>query len=495
MTPLSPQESSQLARFALDHADDAVFWADSDGRLLYANDTTCRTLAYPSAELLQLTVSQLSPEWTPELWSQLWKEIKTRESFAFEFTLRAQDNRVFPVEMTVRRMPLADRDILCAFFRDVNERKRLQQLKNEFVSTVSHELRTPMTIIRESVSQLLDGLLGEVPPPQREALYVTLAGIDRLARIINDLLDVSRMEAGKASLRWDRLNLAELIREVIETFASRARERGLELRAALPPDDVMVYADYDRLMQVFTNLVGNALKFSEKGKIEVSVRESERDIECSVSDTGIGIPREDLGRVFNKFEQLSQPAVTGEKGSGLGLSICKGIIEMHQGRIWAESHHGQGSTFIFTLPKRAAKDLFQQKISGELALAASTGGNVTAVLFKIKNVKKTDAQNPVYFLEGALDELVETIKTHGARKTDLLLKDSQAVWLGLLSMTKKEATRIVQQILSAYSAVLEKNELADGVQVSVTQCTYPEEIKNGKGFMKRLLSTGQKNAA
>src|SRR5262249_5950736 len=152
-------------------------------------------------------------------------------------------------------------------FRDVNEHKQLQQLKNEFVSTVSHELRTPMTIVRESVSQVLDGLLGEVPPPQREALYITLSGIDRLARIINDLLDVSKMEAGKATLRWDRVNLADLIREVVETFSSRARERGLELRMSIPGQEVIVYADYERLVQIFTNLVGNAMKFSEKGHI------------------------------------------------------------------------------------------------------------------------------------------------------------------------------------------------------------------------------------
>ena len=144
--------------------------------------------------------------------------------------------------MTVHRMPLPNPDILCAFFRDVHEMKRLQQLKNEFVSTVSHELRTPMTIIRESVSQVLDGLPGEVPAPQKDALYITLSGIDRLARIINNFIDVSKMEAGKAALRWERLNVVELIREIIETFAPRAKERGLELTSVLPSHDVIVYS-------------------------------------------------------------------------------------------------------------------------------------------------------------------------------------------------------------------------------------------------------------
>ena len=131
--PLSPQETQLLARFALDHADDAALWADSDGHLLYANDAACRALAYTSSELPGMTFSDVTPELTPELWSQLLKETKTRHGFALELSLRAKDHRVFPVDMTVHAMPLGQREILCAFFRDVNERKRLQQLKTEFV--------------------------------------------------------------------------------------------------------------------------------------------------------------------------------------------------------------------------------------------------------------------------------------------------------------------------------------------------------------------------
>ena len=173
MTSLTPQDTLRLARFALDHADEAAFWMDDRGSILYANAAACRALGYASEELLKAALPDVSPELTPELWSQLTQEVTSRGRFAFEFSMRSKDQRVFSVDMSVHHHPLPGKDILCAFFRDMDERKRLQQLKNEFVSTVSHELRTPMTIIRESVSQLLDGLLGEVPPPQREALYVT----------------------------------------------------------------------------------------------------------------------------------------------------------------------------------------------------------------------------------------------------------------------------------------------------------------------------------
>ena len=209
-------------------------------------------------------------------------------------------------------------------------------------------------------------------------------------------------------------------------------------------------------------------------------------MECAVSDTGLGIAQEDLGRVFNKFEQLNQPAVTGEKGSGLGLAICKGIVEMHQGHIDVKSQLGKGTTFTFTLPKRTAQDLFQQKIIQELRHAASVGGNISAVHFEIASIKKAESKNADHLFGWALDELVETIKTHGARKTDILLTDSRAVWLCLLNMTQKESVRILEHILSAYKIALEKNDLAASVQITTKRCSYPEEAKTESEFLNAL---------
>jgi PAS domain S-box-containing protein len=494
MIGLTADEAQRLARFALDHADQGAFWADAEGHLLYANATAVASLGYTVQELLSLTLQHICPELTPALWKQFLKEVRSQDKFAFELTMQSRDGRGFSVEMTVHHITLESGDVFCGFFRDVNELKRLQQLKNEFVSTVSHELRTPMTIIRESVSQLLDGLLGDVAPAQKEALYVTLSGIDRLARIINDLLDVSKMEAGKATLRWDRINLIELVREVVETFSSRARERGLELRAAVPPKDIIVYADYDRLHQVFTNLVGNALKFSEKGRIEISIAERDTEIECTVADSGIGIAKEDLGRVFNKFEQLSTPAVTGEKGSGLGLSICKGIIELHQGHIWAESTPGQGSRFIFTLPKRSAFDLFQRKISAELAQAVSAGGHLTGVWFAV-DTKRQDARKSATITSWALGDLVDTLQSQGVRKTDFVLRDDQGVWVALWGMTKKEAARIIERVKHTYSATLEKNDISKDIQVIVRSVSFPEDTGDEAEFMTALIGQSRDHAA
>src|SRR5262249_1878072 len=162
-----------------------------------------------------------------------------------------------------------------AFFRDIEERKRLQNLQQEFVSTASHELRSPMTIIREGLSQVLEGLRGDLNDSQRRALTLALNGIDRLGRIIDELLDMSKIESEKLLLRRERIDVAALSREVGGTFQSVANDRGIDLKVTTPAGPVMLYADHDRVIQVMTNLVNNAFKFTEKGQIQIAV--SSRD--------------------------------------------------------------------------------------------------------------------------------------------------------------------------------------------------------------------------
>ncbi len=235
--------------------------------------------------------------------------------------------------------------------RDITPEKELERLKSEFLSAVSHELRTPLTTIRESVSQVLDGILGQTTADQREFLTICLNDIDRLTRIINDLLDISKIEARKLQLKRTSVNISNLVKEVCASFASRAREKGLEIRADLSGDNIEVYADPDKIIQVFTNLVGNSLKFTSRGHIEIAVRDAPEMVECVVSDTGRGIAEEDLPKVFSKFQQFGREIGPGEKGTGLGLSIAKEIVDLHGGKIRVESKLNEWTRFIFVLPK------------------------------------------------------------------------------------------------------------------------------------------------
>jgi signal transduction histidine kinase len=264
---------------------------------------------------------------------------------------------VSPQKMTLRidATPAKDsngKNIRTAILlRDITAEKELDRLKTEFISTVSHELRTPLTTIRETVSQVLDGILGPTTEQQREFLLMCLEDIDRLTRIINDLLDISKIEARKIQLKPQMIDMVAVVKNVSMIFQSRFREKSLEIKTSFSGENIVAYADKDKIIQVLTNLVGNSLKFTEKGHIQISVDDKEGFVECSVSDTGRGISEEDLPKVFSKFQQFGRVDGPGERGTGLGLSIAKGIIEMHHGKFLVESRLNEWTKFSFTLPK------------------------------------------------------------------------------------------------------------------------------------------------
>lgn len=236
--------------------------------------------------------------------------------------------------------------------RDITKEKEIDRMKTEFISTVSHELRTPLSITKEGISLVIDRIPGEINEKQESILVVAKDNIDRLARIINSLLDISKIEADKIEVRKEIFDIVPLIRQILFSFEPKAKTRNLELKTDFYAEKIEVFADLDKITQVFVNLIGNALKFTETGSITVGVKEFENEIQCFVLDTGIGIPKDGLHRVFNRFQQFGRTAGAGEKGTGLGLAIAKGLLELQGGRIWVESELGKGTKFTFVLPKK-----------------------------------------------------------------------------------------------------------------------------------------------
>ena len=237
--------------------------------------------------------------------------------------------------------------------RKNKELQQLDHMKSEFVSTVSHELRTPMAIIKESISQILEGLLGDVPESQKRLLNMALNNINRLARIINNLLDISKIEAGETVVKKEDFNITAVAQEVVDSFLPHVHPKGLELDLRAPAQPLIINADRDKLVQVFTNLIGNAVKFTPRGGITVGLADKGDTVECTVADTGTGISEDDLPKVFGKFQQFGRKDGPGDKGTGLGLAISKGIVELHKGSIWVESKLKEGTKFIFILPKKS----------------------------------------------------------------------------------------------------------------------------------------------
>ena len=248
---------------------------------------------------------------------------------------------------------IAERKKIEASLVEANEQlKELDRLKSEFLSTVSHELRTPLSIIREGVSLCLEGIAGDVTEMQLTLLSSAQEGIDRLTRLITDLLDISKIEAGKIRLRKSSLNVCEVVKKTEDRFRTQAEEKGLRLTSYLPDNDVILFADGDKLFQIFDNLISNAIRFTDTGgQIGIHLEETDADVICRVSDSGIGIAKQDIPKLFSKFEQVGRVDGPGYKGTGLGLAIVKGLVEKHGGTISVTSKPKKGTTFTFTLKK------------------------------------------------------------------------------------------------------------------------------------------------
>jgi signal transduction histidine kinase len=225
--------------------------------------------------------------------------------------------------------------------------------KSEFLANMSHELRTPMNAILGFTEMLIDGLYGEIPSDLKEPLTDIQLNGRHLLRLINDVLDLSKIEAGRMELALGEYSVREVIDIVQVSLRSLAVEKGLEFVTSVPDDLPVAYGDNGRLTQCLMNLAGNALKFTRQGRVEIGVESVGGELVFRVSDTGIGIPKEDLDKVFTEFGQVDTAVTREFGGTGLGLSITKRFVEMHGGRVWVESEFGKGCTFYFAVPVRA----------------------------------------------------------------------------------------------------------------------------------------------
>jgi signal transduction histidine kinase len=233
--------------------------------------------------------------------------------------------------------------------RDITDRKLLDRMKDEFVGTVSHELRTPLTAIKGFIELVLDGDAGPVPDTQREFLEVAARNADRLGALINDILDVSRIESQRLEIRTEPTDLIGVLEEVAATFRVMAHNKGLTLRHDVPSLP-KVLGDAPRLVQVFSNLLSNAIKYTPKGEVGVRATVTDRGVEVVVHDSGIGLTKEELPQLFTKFFRGRNPVVTEAGGTGLGLVIAKAIVEKHQGTVDVDSRPGEGTRFRVVLP-------------------------------------------------------------------------------------------------------------------------------------------------
>jgi PAS domain S-box-containing protein len=353
--------NAQLARdtaLILNSATDGILGIGVDNRPTFLNPAGAQmigmTLASFQGKTIHEAIHHSHDDGTP------WPEEECTKTLAMRRgepvsqtndTFWRADGTSFPVEYST--MPMLDEEGnhlgAVVVFRDVTERRAIEKLKSEFVSTVSHELRTPLTSIRGALGLLSSGLLGPVADKGQRMLEIAVANTDRLVRLINDILDLERIESGKVELTRAIVDSQALIDQAREGLQSMADAEGI--RIAVEPSSATLWADSDRVIQTLMNLIGNAIKFSPANTaVRLSGSAGANEFTFCVSDEGRGVPDDKLASIFQRFSQVDASDSRAKGGSGLGLAICQSIVTAHGGRIWAEKNEPAGTRVLFTIP-------------------------------------------------------------------------------------------------------------------------------------------------
>lgn len=329
----------------LANLNEVVLALDASGRVLLTNLSLLSFFGVDPAEAQGKNILEVIRH--HELEKLVRQVLATGTAVRQELKFLTPQPRTFTVRLTPITTPEGPGVVVV--LRDVTEQKRLEQLRSEFVANVSHELRTPLTAIRGFVETLRDGAV-EDPTTASEFLKIIESETGRLEKLVEDLLDLSRLEDRRTVLVRQEVRLDEVAARVLPVFEKRAREQGLKLLVDLPPSLPPVLGDPELLGQVFANLIDNALKFTPAGEVRVKAVVFPGWVRVDVEDTGIGIPRDNLPRIFERFYRVDTARSRASGGTGLGLAIVKHIVEAHGGKVSVDSELGKGSRFSFYLP-------------------------------------------------------------------------------------------------------------------------------------------------
>ena len=357
-TEISIARLHRKTELILKSAADGLFGMDIHGVSTFVNPAAAHILGYEPDELLGKQMHRIihsrhedgtDYNWSDCLASQTLQDGAGRSATGVFWT---KSGKSVPVDFTVTAMMEENGEVTGAVmtFRDISQRRVVDRMKDEFVSTVSHELRTPLTSIRGALGLLVSGRLGALPEKAARLLEIASTNTDRLVRLINDILDIERMESGKVTLAKVPTDAAELVRQATDVMSHLAEQAGITI-AVGDAGPAPLIADPDRIVQTLTNLIGNAVKFSPpQSTIHVSTEVTDGAVVFRVSDQGRGIPPEKLEAVFERFKQVDASDSREKGGSGLGLAICRSMIRQHGGDISVQSRVGIGSEFSFTIP-------------------------------------------------------------------------------------------------------------------------------------------------
>jgi PAS domain S-box-containing protein len=447
-----------------------------EGRFVYANSAALRLFGAPGPDALvgKPLLERIHPEDRPEVIRRM-KELREGKPVPLreERVLRL-DGSVAEVEVSAIPFPYREKPAAQVVLRDITQRKEIERMKEEFVSLVSHELRTPITSIQGSLGLMASGVMGALPAAAKPLVEIAHKNCQRLVLLINDILDVEKMAAGKMRFSFAPLELGPLVEQAIEANRAFGAQHGVRFVLGDCPPGLRVNGDADRLTQVLTNLLSNAAKFSPRdATVDVTVTRRDEGVRIAVADRGVGIPEEFRPRIFQRFSQADSTTSRQKGGTGLGLCICRTIVEKHGGKISFESEVGRGTTFFVDLPEHVEAVLAPPE--GEPAPAP---GGVPRVLIVEDDPQVGEFLCMILVRQGFAVHLVRTAREaarrleqrpYDAMTLDLALPDRNGIDF-LRELRAREETRRLPVLV-----------------VSADAASPPEELWNGSLWISDLL--------
>jgi PAS domain S-box-containing protein len=349
--------SEKRQRAILDHTSDGIITIDQSGEILSANASSAQLFGFTPAQMQEKNLLKLvfhTPSMSQEHHHR--REMTIAElkagSNRLELEARRNDGLLLNIELSITEAEIDEAFIYIGVLRDITERKKIERIKEDFIAMVSHELRTPLTSIRGSLGLLNGGVMGELSEKVHAMISIAYSNTERLTKLVNDLLDLQKTEAGKLSFDIKPYPLAELLADAIANNQPIAIRTNIDLKLLSSPDNLEVNIDATRFQQVMANLISNACKFSRPGGMITidACMQGERRVRVSVQDFGSGIPDAFRAHIFEKFSQADSSSTRAKEGTGLGLAICKELIMRMDGELAFDSVVGSGTTFYFTLP-------------------------------------------------------------------------------------------------------------------------------------------------
>ncbi len=481
------RESEERFRTIFDNSAVAIMMADKNEKIVAWNPFAAQLLGMSDRELKGRPVKSL---YSAEEWKRMRAQNIRKMGMKHHFETRVLNKRGKEIEVDISISVLKDGNGnvtgSIGIMRDITERKKLERLKEEFAGVVSHELRTPLIPIKEGVSQVLDGLHGDTTKEQRYFLSIVLNEIDRLKRIVNNLLDVFKLEVGKVTIKKEYINIVEVTENVIATFLPRAKKKNIAVKTHYSKGSLKLFADRDRVVQVIGNLLGNALKFTEKGTIAVRITDKGKAIECSVSDTGKGISKEDLPKLFQRFQQVGRMRSSEESGTGLGLVICKDVVELHKGKMQVTSTLGKGTTFTFTLPKQSPKELFTEYVVDGLKEAVEKETSFSIIRCDVDPDREAEKRIGKEKFESAMKSFQDVVRKNLRSMKDVEMRYEESILVILPSTTAQVAGKIADRLRETLRSHCEDFFSRAGFSPTCRLAGYPGDGANAEVILEKL---------